>query len=160
MSGSHGQTDSDFTLWEPGIYNISEFFHYRNMSTVDVDVTKSKDASNPSNKYVISETQLGIWKIFIAKKGAQSVLSEIWETYPLIIRLIVDIYTISPRLLYLLLLTRCWDGVELALQMRLENILLAQVNGAVVNRCYLLMKCRSSLLSLLARPMCTRRYSQ
>jgi len=112
------------------------------MSTEDVDAAKSKDTSAPStDKYVIDEFQLGIWKIFIAtQKHAQGVWVEIWETYPLIIRLIVDIYTISPRLLYLLLLTRCWNGVELALEMRLENTLLAQVSHAVVDRYYMLIK--------------------
>ncbi len=112
------------------------------MSTVDVDAAKSKDTSGPStDKYVISEFQLGIWKVFIATQNhAQGVLAEIWETYPLIIRLIVDIYTISPRLLYLLLLTRCWNGVELALEMRLENILLAQVSNVVVDRSYILIE--------------------
>lgn len=110
--------------------------------TAVADGAKSKDtgsSESSTDKYVISEIQLGVWKVFIAtQKRAQGLLAEIWDTYPLIIQIIVDIYTVSPRLLYLLMLTVCWNGVELALHMRLENMLLAQVRNAVVNLCHML----------------------
>ena len=105
------------------------------MSTDTNGAIKSKDSSKPStDKYEISESQLGVWKVFFAtQKGAPRVLLELKERYPLCIRLILDVYGLCPRLLYLQMLSGCWKGVELALEMRIENTLLTQV-GNVVDR--------------------------
>lgn len=123
---------------------------------------KSKVSSErPTNaKYVIDELQLGIWKVFLATQkrvGRWGLLPEIWETYPLIMRLVVDIYKLAPRLLYLLLLSKCWNGIKLALEMRLENMLLAQVSKPYRCPIALCAHClrRSSMLFLLKRPMST-----
>ena len=102
------------------------------MST-DADVAnRSTDSSKPPvDKYVISETQLGIWTLFIAsQKGGQrhGLWQDIKETYPLMIRLFTDIYKVSPKLLYLNLLSKCWFGIEGSLELRIENIILEQVS--------------------------------
>ena len=104
---------------------------------MDIRPTMTKDTENSNGfselptapKYGIEELQLGIWKVFIAtQKQAQGLRSEIWEACPLVIRLIVDIHVLAPRLLYLILLSKCWNGIKLALEMRLENMILAQVS--------------------------------
>lgn len=102
------------------------------MSTDPDDTKKSKENCEPSTKpkYVIRDTQLGIWKVITAtQEHAKGVFPEILETYPLVIRLFADIYYISPRSLYLLLLSRVWDGIKIALMMQLENMLLGQVSN-------------------------------
>lgn len=99
------------------------------MSEVAEDV-KNPNGDSKVPKYGIEELQIGIWKVFIAtRKQAQGLWSEIWETGPLIFRLIIDIHGLAPRLLYLILLSKCWNGIKLALEMRLENMILAQVSN-------------------------------
>ena len=101
------------------------------MST-DVDVAKQPKGS--SKKYAISENQLGVWKLFVAKGRSQGIWAEIRETIPLIIRVFVDVYKVSPKLLFLLLFSNCWTGVELAVDMRIGNMFLAQVSNTIADR--------------------------
>ena len=109
--------------------------------SAETDDLKQCKVLNPEpskNQYALNEFQLGIWKVSVATQiRTQGLWQAGWETYSLIMRLVVDVYRISPQLICLLLVSNCWNGVKSALEMRLDNILLTQVSNTVADPVYM-----------------------
>jgi hypothetical protein len=115
------------------------------MSTEGDESNVKNSSETSTDQYAIREVRLGIWKAFIAtqKRTTVGTWREIRQICLLIIRLVTDIYKVSPRLFSLLLLSRCWNGVQSALAMRLENIILRQVGNTNCRHLYMLNVFRS-----------------
>lgn len=98
----------------------------------------SKLISNSEKKPVhansnikISTRQLGVWKVrhttHSSGFGLQDQIQDLRSSFPILLRLAKDIFTLAPGIVLAILACHIWEGVEDALEMHISNRLLRAV---------------------------------
>ncbi|KAK7048497.1 ABC transporter ATP-binding protein [Favolaschia claudopus] len=77
----------------------------------------------------VEELRLGVWRIFTERETRSLVAS--WKQFtvllPIVRKFVLDVYSLGPRLLFLLVLSKVWFGVEDVLLLHFANKLLALI---------------------------------
>jgi len=123
------------------------------MVSFDEEKPTSHDEKKPQVE--IEDFQLGVWHLRMEKEqlwNARKHWDSLWQAVPLFYRLSLDIYTISPRLFSLYLLTQVWQGIEDALQMHFSTRLLRAVEAGVIQG---KPDGKEIFISIFARLMCS-----
>jgi len=85
----------------------------------------------------IKEFYLGVWHIKVAVPRGRLAVKHYVDSFrssmPLIKRLVVDIWSLSPSLFIIYLFCKIWRGIEEALLMHLTGTLLRKVLGNSLN---------------------------
>jgi hypothetical protein len=115
----------------------------------------------------ISTLQLGVWKVRVAAQssgfGLQDQIQDLRSSFPILLRLATDIFTLAPGIVLAFLACQIWEGVEDAFEMHISNRLLRTVCiPAIFNyvQWFLYVLERSSLVfarvALMSLPSCPR----
>ncbi|CAA7271172.1 unnamed protein product [Cyclocybe aegerita] len=97
-----------------------------------LNATKSKK----NDEIFIDEAQYGVWTLKVAR-SVQSRVELYWNelrmAYPLFVRLLADIYSVSPTLFTIFIACNVWDGIQDALGMHLSSSLLRKIEAGLVS---------------------------
>jgi len=84
---------------------------------------------------VVSAEQIGVWEFLTVKQPRWNLLGQ-WSELKSIIfpyrRLAFEIYTLSPGLLFLYILSKIWIGIEQALSLYLSSRVLQVVSHSIL----------------------------
>lgn len=90
-----------------------------------------KKPLHTNSKIKISTLQLGIWKVRVAAHssgfGLQDQIRDLRSSFPILLRLAKDIFTLAPGIVLAIVACQIWEGVENALEMQISNRLLRTI---------------------------------
>ena len=79
----------------------------------------------------ISTRQLGVWKVRLTTHssgfGLQDQIQDLRSSFPILLRLAKDIFTLAPGIVLAILACQIWEGVADALEMHISSRLLRAV---------------------------------
>jgi len=87
-------------------------------------------SSQSQSNITITEHQLGAWKFKLADSSSFDPVNswhEFVSAFPLLRRLVLDIWGIAPGLFALYVVCQIWEGIEGSIMMHLSNRLLQMV---------------------------------
>ena len=83
----------------------------------------------------IEEQQYGVWNFKVAHQSsatAKKRLNDFISSFPLVRRLFWDVFSISPALLLLYIVTKIWGGVDSVIMMHFSHQVLQAVSHFLV----------------------------
>ncbi|KAJ3508569.1 hypothetical protein NLJ89_g5683 [Agrocybe chaxingu] len=103
----------------------------KNDSKQTVNANESK-----RDEIIVDEAQYGVWTLRVARSvqsRAEVYWNELKMAYPLFVRLLTDIYSVSPTLSNIFIACNIWDGTQDALRMHLSSSLLLKIEAGVIS---------------------------
>lgn len=99
-----------------------------------LDAAKKKEEKKYDN-IKIDELQIGIWNLKLAQEPGMNIRNR-WDAitigFPLFVRLVTDIFHLSPNLFVLLILFQFWDAIQETLFLEQSNNLLKTVRHLIL----------------------------